>query len=128
MSRTASPSLRELFERRLTRRELVQGGVGLVALSLGAGRAWPQTEPARRLGFPRMAGSKRDEVLVPDGYRADAVVRWGDPLFTGGSPLDAHGVAAGALLDPGAASAQQRQLKRPWCRWSGERRAASSTR
>ncbi len=110
MTRSGSHSLRELFERRLTRRELVQGGVGLAALSLGASRAWAQTAAAGTLTFPRIAGSKRDEVLVPDGYRADAVVRWGDPLFAGVAPLDARGVAAGALLAPQAALAQERQF------------------
>ena len=47
---------------------------------------------------------------MPDGYRADVVLRWGDPLFADGAALDAAAVAQGALLEPEAAAAQARQF------------------
>ena len=107
----ASPNpetLRVLLERRLSRRRLLQGGASLLALAavdrpaLGAGRG--------RLAFEPVAPSDRDEVLVPPGYRADVVLRWGDALFTGVPSLDATRVASGALLAPDAPAAQAGQF------------------
>jgi len=38
------------------------------------------------LGFRSIAASREDRVVVPDGYRCDVVLRWGDPLFEGMEP------------------------------------------
>jgi secreted PhoX family phosphatase len=110
MQSTASPTLRTLLGRRLDRRRLLTGGAELAALGVVARGVAAQTGSTAGLSFPRVAPSKADAVIVPDGYRADVVLRWGDPLFADGAALDARAVARGALLEPEAAAAQALQF------------------
>jgi secreted PhoX family phosphatase len=110
MKFTDATPLRLLLERRLDRRRLLRGGLEVAAWSLAAQTAWPQTAEQGRLTFTRVAASQRDAVIVPEGYDAQVVLRWGDPLFAGAPALDPLRVAAGALLAPDAAAAQERQF------------------
>ena len=96
----ASPTLPMLLARRLDRRRLLAGSAELAALSVMVRGAYAQTAAPSNLTFPRVAPSRADAVIVPDGYRADVVVRWGDPLFADSAALDARAVANGALLTP----------------------------
>jgi secreted PhoX family phosphatase len=110
MDRGKSSVLPALLARRLNRRRLLGGGAELAALSLIAPGAIGQTALTSSLTFPRIAPSKADAVVVPDGYRADVVLRWGDPLFGGSAAFDARDVARGALLSPEAVAAQAGQF------------------
>jgi len=110
MGFTGSPTLQTLLARRLNRRRLLGGGAELAVLSVAARCAHGQTGETSRLTFPRVAPSKADAVIVPDGYRTDVVLRWGDPLFADGTALATDTVAQGALLAPEAAVAQTRQF------------------
>jgi uncharacterized protein len=111
MELTDSPALPTLLRRRLNRRRLLGGGAELAALGVVARGAYAQTGVAAGgLTFPRVAPSNADTVLVPDGYRADVVLRWGDPLFADSPAFDARAVASGALLSPVAAAAQAKQF------------------
>jgi secreted PhoX family phosphatase len=103
-------TLRGLLERRLSRRAVMAGSCELTALSLVAGAAWADDEPSPTLAFATVQPSKSDTVIVPAGYRAQTLVRWGDPLLGGVDPLDPRAVAAGALLEPAAARAQAGQF------------------
>jgi secreted PhoX family phosphatase len=105
-----TPALHLLLERRLNRRRLLGRGAELAALSVVTSGAYAQTAVRSGLTFPRVAPSNADAVIVPDGYRADIVVRGGDSLFTDSVPLDASTVASGALLRPAAADAQAKQF------------------
>jgi hypothetical protein len=105
-----STTLQALLARRFDRRRLLGGGVELAAVTLVASAGYGRAAAASQLAFPRVAPSKADAVVVPDGYRADVVLRWGDPLFPDSSALDPTAVAEGALLAPGAAAAQERQF------------------
>lgn len=108
MASCNSETLRHLLARRLSRRRLLGGAAGLaVTAAVGSGAALAN---GRRLAFPQVAPSARDAVIVPDGYRADIVLRWGDPLFAGVPALAPAAVARGALLEAGAADAQARQF------------------
>ena len=106
----ASPTLPMLLARRLNRRRLLAGSAELAALSVVVHGSYAQTAAPSTLTFPRVAPSRADAVVVPDGYRADVVVRWGDPLFADSAALDARAVASGALLTPEAAAAQAGQF------------------
>ena len=101
-----------LWHQRLTRRLLLGRGSELALLSALAPRyaLAQRADPVRDLGFETVAPSNADAVVVPPGYRADVLIRWGDPLFPGVPPLDAHSVARGGLLEPSAARAQARQF------------------
>jgi secreted PhoX family phosphatase len=105
-----SPALPLLLERRLNRRRLLAGGAELAVLGVAARGARAQTGAAGGLTFPRVAPSSADAVIVPDGYRSDVVVRWGDPLFDGAAALDARSVVSGALATAEAAAAQEKQF------------------
>jgi len=109
MDSVSSPTLQALLARRFNRRRLLGGGVELAAVAFVASGC-RETLAASPLTFPRVAGSKADAVIVPGGYRADVVLRWGDPLFADSAALDPNTVADGALLAPGAAAAQARQF------------------
>jgi secreted PhoX family phosphatase len=103
-------SFAELLARRMSRRRLMQAGAAAAlasAFAVPGGRAVAKTQP---LAFGRVAPSREDRVIVPEGYRADVVLRWGDPLFDDAAALDARRVAQGALLEPGAAAEQLGQF------------------
>jgi secreted PhoX family phosphatase len=110
MKFSQSPPLQTLLERRLNRRRLLGGGVELAALGVVAKSAYAQTGEPSGLTFPRVQPSKADAVIVPDGYRADVVIRWGDALFADGPAFDAAAIAQGALLRADASAAQSRQF------------------
>ena len=110
MGYSDSPTLRTLLERRLNRRRLLGGGVELAALGVVTQSACGQTGEPNGLSFPRVQPSKADAVIVPDGYRADVVIRWGDALFADSPVFDAAAIAQGALLRAEAPAAQALQF------------------
>jgi hypothetical protein len=102
------PTLHTLLERRLDRRRLLGGGIELAAVTLLVRSADGQTDtPTPR---PRIAPSKADTVIVPDGYRSNVLVRWGDPLLRDAPAFDPRSVASGSLLAPEAPAAQATQF------------------
>lgn len=108
MSPSNRQTFRNLLNRRLNRRDLLVNG-GLLAGSAISCRAW--TQPAKlATDRPMVSPSQEDRVIVPDGYVPDVVLRWGDRLFPDSPEFDAATVAAGGLLEPGAAHAQERQF------------------
>ncbi|HSN72412.1 MAG TPA: alkaline phosphatase PhoX, partial [Steroidobacteraceae bacterium] len=104
----------EVVARRYSRREVLQGLAGAVpAIAFGQAAAareevrakvaeWPPFQPIR--------ATRADSIVLPPGYTYDIVVRWGDPIVAGRAALDPRRVAAGALLEPGAAAAQASQF------------------
>ena len=64
----------------LERRQLLKAGVaGLAAALPGWGCAIRATEPEKLLGFAAVPVSTADNIVVPPGYRAQVLYRWGDP-------------------------------------------------
>jgi secreted PhoX family phosphatase len=110
MTSSNPENFRAVLSRRISRRTLLRDGGALAACSMLPAAAWAQASGAAPLGFRRIAASAEDRVIVPEGYRADLVLRWGDPLANDVAPLDARRIAAGALLERGAAAAQARQF------------------
>jgi len=109
MTSSSSETFRSLLRRRLSRRTLLRGSASVLACSTLPASVWPQTKGAP-FGFARVTASREDRVIVPEGYLSDVVIRWGDALTAGGESLDARRVAAGGLLERGAAAAQARQF------------------
>jgi secreted PhoX family phosphatase len=109
-----SGCFRDVVARRYSRRDVLQGlaamapvlAVGPAPLAHAAANAasppWPAFEPIR--------GSREDRVILPGGYRYDVVLRWGDSITPGIPDLDPRSVAAGGLLEAGAARAQEGQF------------------
>ncbi|AXK39692.1 PhoX family protein [Crenobacter cavernae] len=97
----SNPSRNETFhevvEKVVSRRSLLKGGMGLsAALFMGGGltaclsdgsgatgsAGTPGTTPqAPLLGFAAVATSTGDDIVVPAGYTAKVMYRWGDALF-----------------------------------------------
>ncbi len=95
----------DLVEARLSRRQVLQGGLSLAALSLFGGlnglaqavqAAVAETAPtSSRLGFKSVPVSTADTVVVPEGYQAKVLFAWGDPVSDGAAfAPDASNTAA----------------------------------
>ena len=84
---------------RFSRRSVLKGGIGLAALSFfggaqlaGANAASARavsTPPSSLLGFTSVSVSVLDDVVVPPGYKAQVLIPWGTPLFSGGPQFKA---------------------------------------
>lgn len=94
-------SLDGVIARRLARRDILRGaGAGLALWafhcaghpSTHAGEGSPPVA-SRRLTYPRRI---RAEDQVADGYRAEVVVRWGDPVLPGAPPFEPWAPSAAA--------------------------------
>ncbi|CAI09314.1 conserved hypothetical protein [Aromatoleum aromaticum EbN1] len=80
----------DVVERVVSRRGFLKNGIGLGAAAFPAGPlsafAKPAGTPALHqktptIGFTPMAVSSGDAVVVPSGYRAQVLARWGEALF-----------------------------------------------
>ena len=91
-------NLTELVERAIARsparRSMLKSGLGLAALSFmglglsacgsdGDGGDDAGTTPPVQSSFRPIAVSTGDTVVVPEGYVAEPLLRWGDPLVSG---------------------------------------------
>ncbi|MCI1261419.1 MAG: PhoX family phosphatase [Tetrasphaera jenkinsii] len=94
---TSNPTFRDIAASALSRRAALTGASGL-SLSLLAAPAMASEDErtAPPLAFATIApvAAEVDDVTVPRGYRWDAILRWGDPLFTGVPNLTASGTTA----------------------------------
>lgn len=88
---------RGLSRRDFLRATVVVSAAGAVALTASGAEALPAaptgTVAARRqaaaaLSFTPIAPSSADELIVPDGYSYEILLRWGDPLFPGAPEFD----------------------------------------
>lgn len=103
---SATPSIQELLQARLTRRQVLQGGLAAaLASSLPLAGCASMQEGAAVLGFSSITPSSEDTVRIAPGYRASVLWRWGDAI---GSPegmpafkMDASNSAAEQALQCG---------------------------
>jgi uncharacterized protein len=107
-NRSSNPYLFDLPEFKLSRRQVLGSAVA-AALALpfagcatSTGTRWQGPE---RLGFTPITPSTEDTVRLPQGYRAQVLFAWGDPIGSPqGSPAfrrDASNTAADQLLQFG---------------------------
>ena len=95
--RTAQPTMGAILAARLSRREILAGVASSAALAgLGAGPALAGR--ADGLAFKEIAHGADGTVHVPEGYRWDTLIRWGDPVAK-----DAPAFAPRALTAEGQA-------------------------
>ncbi|MCM5571747.1 PhoX family phosphatase [Burkholderiaceae bacterium FT117] len=90
---SSNPSLQQLVQRAISRRTVLKSGLGIAALPFFGGLAAcgsggdsgtpaavvEQLKPLKNAFVPLPASSGH-EVVVPEGYVADVLYRWGDPL------------------------------------------------
>jgi len=73
----------------LSRRGFLGGAAGLGVFALATTALTPLSARASsRLGFTPVAANGLDTVTVPEGYRWQVVVSWGDPLWSGAPAFD----------------------------------------
>ncbi|MCS6946580.1 MAG: PhoX family phosphatase [Steroidobacteraceae bacterium] len=89
---SGNPSFEQIIATRLSRRGVLGGGVAAaVTASLGGVGALLHAVPAAargprpRLGFTGIPVSTADTVVVPQGYTAQVLIAWGDPISNGPS-------------------------------------------
>jgi hypothetical protein len=83
---SANPSFEEILAGRLSRRDVLRGGLvaaGVAVLGGMTGRGTRPAEAADLFGFQGVPVSRADQVVVPPGYRADVLYAWGDPISDG---------------------------------------------
>jgi uncharacterized protein len=87
-NRSSNPSIHEVSQPR--RRTLLSGGLAAAIggfLAPLAGCALPGMSPGKLLGFRPVPISDADRVLVPEGYIAQVIAAWGEPIgLPGNSP------------------------------------------
>ena len=100
--KAAGGAVYDLLCRRFNRRDVLVGG-GLLAIGGTAACSGPVPET---LSFSPIAGSAEDAVVVPDGFTADVLMRWGDPIIAGAEGISMEDISSGQLLRPGALASQ----------------------
>ncbi len=94
-----SPSLADVISARWSRREFVRAGALLsaaVSLGLTSQRSSAAKSPAvgiapqSRFDFTELKRVTGEDHAVAAGYRADVLIRWGDPLFADSPPFVPH--------------------------------------
>ncbi len=99
---THHPEFHEIAAQAIARRSVLKAaGTGMGALVVGGLAASPaaasSTAASRRPGsgvgtasFKPVAPNIQDRVTVPQGYRSDVLIKWGDPVTRKAKPFDVH--------------------------------------
>jgi uncharacterized protein len=94
----------QVAERRLSRRDVMKAGLGAALAGALGGLAVPSASAARKpvgtLTFKPISSSVADEIVAPEGYISQVLVRWGDPLTPSAPKFDPQ------LLTPGGQDRQ----------------------
>lgn len=102
-----------VFGALIGRRSLLRSVVASAPIALlpGAmGSSSVKAAPRPGLSFVPIAGSSDDAVIVPEGYQDYVILRSGDSLTPDLADLTSGEIAAGALLQPGAADQLTRRF------------------
>ena len=94
---STEPSIGELIERRFGRRAALRGlaGVGAVAaLGSASTPARAQSGGPSTLTFKELAHTLDATHHVPEGYEAQVLIRWGDPVVAGAPAFDPNNLSA----------------------------------
>lgn len=99
-NKSDNPDFNQVLENHLSRRKILKGGLGLSAMATlgafglaGCGSSGssssavetPPEVPQLQLGFNSIPGSKTDAVSVAEGYRAQVLAPWGQPITADGA-------------------------------------------
>ena len=98
---SAEPSIGDLIERRLGRRDALRGLLGAgAAVTLGrelpGSTALAQEAGPSSLTFKEVAHGLDKTHHIPEGYEAQVLIRWGDPVVAGAPAFDPANLTAAA--------------------------------
>jgi secreted PhoX family phosphatase len=89
-----SSELESLISIALSRRSFLASaglvGAGTFLTGMPIKQALSATSPSL-FDFQSLASSTSDKVIVPNGYRADVLISWGDPILSGAPQFDPSG-------------------------------------
>ena len=94
---SANPTMGDIIAARFGRRDVLKGSLAASAitavlgpLALAAGGARAQTAPANptRFKFAEIAAGADERHHVAPGYKAEILIRWGDPVLKDAAPFD----------------------------------------
>ncbi|TFL15953.1 PhoX family protein [Jannaschia formosa] len=102
VNKSRAPTIGDVIAARMGRRDLIKGALGFTAiaatvspLALAASRAHAQADGGR-FDFPEIEAGVSDDIVVADGYDADVLIRWGDPVLPGAPEFDVDNQSAEA--------------------------------
>jgi uncharacterized protein len=101
---TANPTMGEIIAARFSRRGFLQGSLAATAISatvtpmalIAAGDAKAQGAQAMSFDFPELEAGVDADHHVAEGYNADILLRWGDPVFPDAPAFDPENQTAEA--------------------------------
>jgi secreted PhoX family phosphatase len=91
---TSNPTMGEIISRRYSRRGVLKGVLAVTAISTALSPLAPlhgrsaQAQSARRFNFKEVTAGVDEKHHVAEGYNAEVLLRWGDPLFADSSEFD----------------------------------------
>ena len=86
-----NPSFTSIIGKRMRRRQVLKGSVALAITSMFASPLLSAVRPrataaqSSLLGFKAVPIGRSDSIVVPEGYKAEVILPWGDPI-TGDYP------------------------------------------
>ena len=95
----STSDLTRLIEQDVSRRSVLERGVGIGAFALVASTLATKLAgagPADRFGFAPVMANHFDTITVPVGYNWHIVTRWGDPLWSDAASFDPVSRGTGA--------------------------------
>ncbi len=100
---SANPTMGDIIATRYNRRDLLRNSLAVAAitatvspLALAAGRRAEAATPEASFGFTEIEAGVDETHHVAPGYRADVLIRWGDPVLPGAPAFDANAQTAAA--------------------------------
>ena len=98
---SANPTMGDIIAARFSRRGLMKGVLGVAAINTAIGalalRASPKAMAATAsFGFAELVAPIDDKHHVAAGYKADILIRWGDPVLPGAPAFDVNAQTAEA--------------------------------
>jgi secreted PhoX family phosphatase len=99
-NRSGNPTIGDVIAERFNRRELMKGvlGVGAITATLGpaalASPARANGNPTPSFGFKELSSTPTDNAEVAEGYDADVLIRWGDPVLAEAPAFDPYAQTA----------------------------------
>jgi secreted PhoX family phosphatase len=98
---SANPTMGDIIAARFSRRDLMKGVLGVAAINTTIGGLALSAAPkamaaASSFGFAELVAEVDDTHHVAAGYKADVLIRWGDPIIAGGPEFDVNQQSAEA--------------------------------
>ncbi|PSK85903.1 hypothetical protein CLV79_107133 [Limimaricola soesokkakensis] len=99
---SSAPTIGDVIAARMGRRDLMKGALGFTAIAatvspmaLAASRAYAQAGEGS-FDFTEIEAGVSEDMVVAEGYNADVLIRWGDPVLPGAPEFDVDNQTAEA--------------------------------